>query len=159
MRLKAFTLVETILYLALFNVIFFSVITWAIALTQSNRNAEYKNAVEKNAIFLSEHLKDTFQKGISVDQANSTFNVPNGKVRIVNASGYMEYFTTSNKLVVTNGTGTFDLTDKFVNITNFTVSPVIVPPNTVVGANITITITAEKFPTLTKTIQSYYAYR
>lgn len=159
MRVKAFTLVETILYLALFNVIFFAVITWAIALTQNNRSAEYKNAVEKNAIFISEHLNDTFKKGLSVDSVNSTFDVATGRVRVTSATGYLQYSRNGNILTVTNGINTFDLSDRFVHVTNFTVSPVIVSPNTIVGANITITITAEKFPNLTKTIQSYYAFR
>lgn len=159
MKLKAFTLIETILYLALFNVIFFAVITWGITLTQSNRNAEYKNAIEKNAIFLSEHLGDTFKRGVSVDAANSDFNVSTGKVRVNLASGYLEYENVNNVIKVTNGTSSFDLTDRFVQVTNFTVSPVIIAPNTIIGANITITFVAEKFPTLTKTIQSYYAFR
>ncbi|MCC7303863.1 hypothetical protein IT418_00375 [bacterium] len=159
MKLKAFTLIETILYLALFNIIFFAVITWSIALSQSNRNAEYKNAVEKNAIFLSEHLKDTFKGGISVDSANSTFDATSGKIRVNLSSGFLEYTLVDNKVTVTNGTTTFDLTDRFVHVTKFTVSPVIIPPSTIVGANITLTFVAEKYPTNTKTIQSYYAFR
>ncbi len=159
MRLKAFTLIETILYLALFNVIFFSVITWAISLSQSNRNAEFKNAVEKNAIFITEHLNDTFQKGLTIDSVNSTFDDADGKIRITSATGYLEYRRNGNLFTVTNGTSIYSLSDAFVQVTNFRVEPVIVQPNTYVGAKITITITAEKFPTLTKTITSYYALR
>ncbi|PIY16828.1 hypothetical protein COZ14_04925 [Candidatus Dojkabacteria bacterium CG_4_10_14_3_um_filter_Dojkabacteria_WS6_41_9] len=159
MKLRAFTLIETLLYLALFNVIFFAVMTWAIALSQNNRDAEYKNAVEKNAILVSEHINDSFQKGLSVDSANSNFDSASSKVRILFDTGYFEYQSNGGVLTVTNETTTFALTDKFVNVTNFTVAPVIVQPNTIVGARITVTFVAEKFPTETKTIQSYYAFR
>lgn len=159
MRTRAFTLIETILYLALFNVIFFSIITWAIAITQNNRSAEYKNAIEKNAIFISEHLQDSFRKGLTIDEANSIFNDTNGKVRVNFTSGYFEYSRNGGMLQGTNGTSTFELIDKFVQITDFNVSPVIVQPNTIVGARITISLSAVKYPNLTKTIESYYAFR
>lgn len=159
MKLRAFTLIETILYLALFNVIFFSVITWAIALSQSNRNAEYKNAVEKNAIFVSEHLNDTFKRGLTVDSVNSVFNDTNGKVRATFTSGYFEYARAGNTLRVTDGTLTHDLTDKFVLVTEFNVAPVTVEGGVIVGAKIRINFIAEKYPTITKTIESYYAFR
>jgi len=159
MKLRAFTLIETILYLALFNVIFFAVITWAITLTQSNRNAEYKNAVEKNAMFLTEHLNDTFKRGLTVDAANSTFNDASGKVRVTFSAGYFEYQRSGSMLRVTDGAATYDLTDRFVQITNFTVSPVMLEDSTIVGVKIRISLLAEKFPTVTKTIESYYALR
>jgi hypothetical protein len=159
MKLKAFTLIETILYLALFNVIFFSVITWAISLSQSNRNAEYKNAVEKNAIFVSEHLNDSFRRGLSIDNANSTFNDPNGKVRVVFETGYFEYYRSNNVLKVTAGAATHDLTDKFVLVTETHISPVLNDLGVAIGAKIRVTLVAEKYPTITKTIESYYAFR
>lgn len=128
-------------------------------MSESNRKAEHKNAIEKNAIFVSEHLRDTFQRGLSVDPANSTFDSALGKVHILFDAGYFEYRRNGDTLTVTNGTYTFDLTDKFVNVTSFRVSPVIVQPNTIVGARISVTFVAEKFPTETKTIESYYAFR
>ena len=159
MRLKAFTLVETILYLGLFNVIFFAVITLTISLSQNNSASEYKNAIEKNTMFVTEHLTDTFSKGLTVDSANSTFATNLGKVRVTSATGYMQYTVSNGKLTVTNGTNTYELTDKFVNVTMFQVDPVIVLPNTIVGAKIKVTFVSQKYPNLNKTIESYYAFR
>lgn len=159
MKIKAFTLIETILYLALFNVIFFAVITWAIALGQSNKIAEYKNALEKNSILVTEHLSDTFKKGVTVDPVNSIFDNADGKVRVTFTSGFLEYSRVGNVFTVTDGTTSYGLTDKFVNVTNFTVSPIIIPPSEIVGARISMTISGVKFPNLTKTLVSYYAFR
>lgn len=159
-RLSAFTLVEAILYLALFNIVFFSVITFTITLTQNNRSAEYKNAVEKNAIFVIEHLKDTFNQGSTIDEASSTFGNNNGKVRITTAGGYRDYSVTSGTFLVQNGTTSHNLTDSLVDVTMFLVEPVYDANNVAVGARITMTLVAEKYPdTISKTIQSYYAFR
>ncbi|MFZ6021983.1 MAG: type II secretion system protein [Patescibacteria group bacterium] len=159
MKTAAFTLIETILYLALFNIIFFVVITWAISLAQNNRTAEYKNALEKNAIFVTSHLKDSFQEANSLDPANSTYNSDNGKVRVSKLASYKEYYLQNQVLKVTDGVNTHDLTDQFVHVTKFNVVPIQNALGTVTGANITVQFTAEKYPQLTKEIESYYAFR
>lgn len=159
MKTNAFTLIETILYLALFNIIFFVVITWAISLAQNNRTAEYKNALEKNTIFITAHLKDTFQDASGLDQSNSILNSENGKVRVTMATGYKEYYIQNQVLKVADGVNTHDLSDKFVHITKFNVTPVQNSLGIVTGAKITVQLTAEKFPQLHKEIESYYAFR
>ncbi|WKZ24045.1 MAG: hypothetical protein QY312_00325 [Candidatus Dojkabacteria bacterium] len=157
-RISAFTLVETILYLALFNIIFFSVITWAITLTQSNRNAEYRNAIEKNAIFVTEHLSDTFRRGRTVVEDESSFHTGQGSVRISTDSDYFDYNVQNQRLRVNRNGGTFLLTDPFVQVTEFRVQPVR-NEGEILGVRVRITFIAEKYPSVTKTIESYYAFR
>lgn len=157
-RSRAFTLVETILYLALFNIIFFSVITWAITLTQSNRNAEYRNAVERNAIFVAAHLADTYRQGLSVDENESVFNLELSSVRIQAPEDYFDYSVSGNRLFVERTGGTYILTDRLVEVTSFEVVPVD-HNDVIVGTRIRITLRAEKYPSVTKTIESYYAFR
>jgi hypothetical protein len=158
-KLTAFTLIETVLYLALFNVIFLSVIGFTISMTESNRKAEYANAIEKNAIFISEHVQQTFSKANAIDAPNTTYLDSNGKIRLQVLGGFKEYSLLNGVVVVGNGTTITPISDSLVTITSFFVEPVTTSTGLQTGAKITINFSASKFPTITKSISSYYDFR
>jgi hypothetical protein len=156
---KAFTLIETTLYLALFNVIFLSVIGFTISITDSNRKAEYSNSIEKNAIFVSEHIQNTFSQSNSIDAVNTVYLQVNGKIRLITKNGYKEYSLSNGVLQVGNGSTTLPISDSKVNVTSFYIEPVSSVTGVQTGAKITIKFTASKYQTVTKSITSYYDFR
>jgi competence protein ComGF len=157
--MRAFTLIETILYLALFNVIFVAVIGFTIALTQNNRMSEYRNAIDKDAILVSEHLQDTMSSANTIDSINSVYTQDNGKIRVNIVSGYREYYLDNGTLKVTNGTQSYDLTSSLVSASRLYIETVVSNAGTQTGAKITIEFVAKKYPSVTKQISSYYDFR
>jgi competence protein ComGC len=157
--MKAFTLVETLLYLALFNVVFLSVIGFTIAITQNNRVAEYRNAVDKNTIFVTQHLQDAFSHANAVDAANSVYDTDNGRIRLIQATGYKEYFIENNTLKVTNGLSTYDLSDALASVSKLRVETVLSPTGSQTGARITLRFVSKKYDTVSKEVSTYYDFR
>lgn len=158
--IQAFTLIETILYLALFNIIFASVVGFTISLTQSNKVAEYRNALDKDSMFVSEHLYDTFSKANTIDSINTTFQNNQGKLRLNVEGTYVDYFIDASTLKVTyGGAATYDLTSNLASVTKFYLEPVVNKTGTQTGAKVTLELTSPKYPNVVKTISSYYDFR
>lgn len=156
---KAFTLIETLLYLALFSIIFFSVVTFTISITESNSRAEYKNAVEKNAIYVSEHLAESFALYSTIDSATTIFDSDNSILRLGTGADYKQYSVSSGMFRVTQPTTSYDLLDSMVQVTQFRVVEVLDSRSVRVGARITMTFVSKKYPTIYKTIETFYAFR
>jgi hypothetical protein len=101
-KLKAITLVETLVYLALFGIFFITVMQFLFFLQEFESNAESRLLLNQNSIFLSEHLKETLKDTKSVDLANSQLDQDLGKLRIIkNDNTYVEYSINSNRIEYT----------------------------------------------------------
>jgi len=90
-KLKAITMVESVIYLFLFGLIFITIIEFAITLRANNRTSLEKVNVEKVVIYLNEHISDSFKNTLSIDEANSLFASDSGWIRIIKNGGYKEY--------------------------------------------------------------------
>ena len=104
LKLKGITLVETLVYLALFGIIFTVMVEFSISIAQSNRSAELRQHLDRAKTFIIEHIDNSFLDTNSIDLNNSVFNNDQGKVRLNNL-GYFEYYL-ENGVLKFNNTGT-----------------------------------------------------
>ena len=97
-RFKAITLVESLIYLALFGLIFLAVMQFFITLRGNNQLTLEKANLEKVNTYLNNHFSDSFLNTLYIDETNSIFTNNNGRIRIVKAGGYKEYSLNSGVL-------------------------------------------------------------
>jgi len=102
---KSMTLLETLLYVALFGLIFISIFEFFLFTAEKNQVATERVEIERAVVFIEEHMKDTIGRSESVGEVNSIFDLDQGKVRIIINGGYGEYRLEGGKLVYDeNGT-------------------------------------------------------
>jgi len=137
-KLKGISLIEVLIYLAIFSLIFGVIIQYMLSVSENNRKTFLKRDAGNTTIFVSEHLKIDFALATSIDTVNSTFNNSNGKIRLLLPSGYVEYTVLNNRINVNkNGVNNYITTNKFY-VTNFYVEQVLSQSNTLAGARFTI---------------------
>lgn len=101
-KIKAITLVETLVYLALFGIFFITVMQFLFFLQGFQSNAESRLLLNQNSIFVSEHIKESLKDAKSIDLANSQLDQDLGKLRIIkNDNTYVEYSINSNRIEYT----------------------------------------------------------
>ena len=152
-KLKALSLVETVIYLALFGIVFTGIIDFSINVSQNFQAAEGLTQTEKTKIFIFEHFQDSFNSSLTIDTVNSIFNNDSGKLRITNKTGYLEYSILNNDLLFSvNGSANSSLTNSRVDVTRFFLEEVKVK-NVTYGVRITMAV---NFVKLNKTDNSIH---
>ena len=77
---KAMTLVEILLYLALFSIIITVMVEFFVFVTNKNLDAKYRIEQSRNLILISETLEYWKSKTNSIDYAGSILNSDSGKL-------------------------------------------------------------------------------
>ena len=113
------TLLETVLYLALFAVLFVVVLEFTMAVAESNRGARARGDVETSIMFIVQHVEDSFTEASSVDSLNSVFYSDNGDMRLVSSSGTARYYLDAGQLQFVDGGITTPLTGPHVSVDRF----------------------------------------
>lgn len=107
-NIKAFTLVEVILYIGLFGFIFTTIISFFLVTDEFNKNDKYQIDVAKSAIFVMEHLEESFKNTKSVDSVNSTFDNDNGVLTLVrDDNSTIRYSVSNNRIIALTSTSNF----------------------------------------------------
>lgn len=107
-KVKAFTLVEVILYVGLFGFIFTTIISFFLVTDEFNKNDKYQIDVAKSALFVVEHLEETFNNAKSIDIANSTFDNNIGILTVVkDDNSTVRYSVSNNRIIVLTSTSNF----------------------------------------------------
>lgn len=109
-KYKAITLLETSVYLALFALLFASMMQFYFTIGDANRGSEARLQNQRLTLFLSEHMDDTLENSDSFDPSNSSFDNDNSVLRFTFGSEYKEYYIQNGSLYLTDGTDTFLLT-------------------------------------------------
>jgi hypothetical protein len=153
---KGLTIVETLIYMALFSILFTTILGYVIFISQSNANATTRLGLQKQIIFLSEHIASTFKESSSIDILNSTFNSDTGKIRFIEGSSYLEYSITSEKIKVNiGGVNTF-LTDSTAKVDIFRVERVNSESGSIIGARVKILLSDKKNASQHSTLETMY---
>ncbi len=67
-RLSGMTLIEVVLYLALFAMFFLVMVQFFFFLGDSNQLSGENLKIDRTMIYLSQHFEDTFKRGVSIDE-------------------------------------------------------------------------------------------
>lgn len=82
-KLKGFTLIETVLYIGLFSIILLMVVSFMLMTQQSAERTKKRGSLHQTSQFIIQHINYTFEKSISIDDVGSTFEIDQGKLRII----------------------------------------------------------------------------
>lgn len=153
---KAMTLVELVVYLALFGLIFLSIMQFVMATNQNNDTARGRNLIEKNAIFTLRHLEKSFSTVQTIDEVNSIFDDNQGRLILNSIYGAKEYQVLSGQLKYTFDGNEYDLIQPGFEATTFKMEKILNNDNQLVGVLITITIDSENLLNVNRSISSSF---
>ncbi len=156
---RGVTLVEMLVYLALFGLIFLSIIEFALTISEGNRVAGRRMEIEKTVIFATQHLEDTFGKAVSIDEVNSTFDSAAGKLRLNLDAGYAEYNIASGRLNFDNSGETNFLSSSDYVIDQFYLERILRRNGTLQGVRLTLQISSVKDVSVTTTVITSYTLK
>ncbi len=152
---KGVSLIETILYLALFAIIFTSVVSFMLAVSENNRIAKARNRVESSMIFVTEHISESFDLATSIDVDETVFEDSSGVLTLVTPSGLVEYSVDSGRLMYNSGGSSTPLTIPDIVVTNCYLEQVLDKTSEVVGIRITFGIEYDDGEATEEIITSY----
>lgn len=84
---KGITLIEVVIYLALFGMFFLVMVQFFFFLGDSNQLSGESMKVDRAIIFLSQHFEDSFQNSEQIVTANTSFDVNIGQLAISESGG------------------------------------------------------------------------
>ncbi len=155
-NIKAITLTETVVYLALFAVLFTVIIEFAFNVSGLNTKAYSNNDALRTEIFVNEHLDSEVKKAISVDSSNSVFNDNTGVLRLNTETGYVEYKLTDQQLEFFNGTHNNIIVPPNFKVEKFVIEPVLNAESETVALMIEISFST-KNDRVNKTFKTLYS--
>jgi len=138
LKSRAFTLVETLIYIGIFGVFFITAVEFSLTVQQNNLRASYYKLIGNNIIYLSNHLDDSFKNSIIVNPTLSIFSNPSGKIRLENGLNYYEYSLLNDQINFNKNGSNFLLIYDDVKVTSFYVEQVLNNNSIIVGTRITI---------------------
>jgi hypothetical protein len=156
LKVKATTLIETLIYIGLFGIIFAAILQFTLMISEASQNAEYRNELDRAIILVTEHLSESFDTFDSIDINNSIFNQDFGKIQLVKGANLYTYSVLNNRLKFDrNGTANF-LTNPNVIVQSFKLERILGSDSSVIGVRVHITLQSTKKANLIKTVQTNY---
>ncbi len=155
---KGMTLIEVIVYLALFAIFFTTILRFVRVISEYNKIAEDRIIINQTSIFVAEHIKDIVENSLAIDTVNSDLSQPLSTVRLNKGTSYVEYSIENSKLVFTEAsTNQTILTPSQVGISLFELNPILNSDETqLLGIKAKITIYNFKTPKVNTTIETSY---
>lgn len=156
-KLKAFTLFEALIYMALFGLVFIGMLEFALSMSIFNRDAESAIAIQKTLVFMNEHISESFTNGQSINTTQSVFNNNSGKLVLNRAGGTYTYDISGGRARFNDGAGNVFLSPIDVQISTLRFEEIKVGAlNTTIGVKVSIDAFFAKQPSvIRKTITSY----
>lgn len=139
-KYEAITLVELVLYLALFSMVILVMVQFFVFISNKNVDARNRLDISRAVVFLRQHFSQTESKIQSVDNSNSVFDNDNGKLVLNTDDGVREYKLTDNKIYF-NNTSDILLTPSGVIINQLRFEKQVDSLNNIIGVIVKITIT------------------
>lgn len=159
---KAFTLVEIIIYLAIFALVFVMIIEFAIFLRQANSSANNSIKIDNASIFTTQVFDTILNNLVSIDTNQSIFNNNNGRVNGLLSNGENIVFQINNQRIqlTRNGVNNF-ITPLNVRATNLNFQPIYgidTSNNIIIGVELefTLEIQQDGQPLQTRTVTTNY---
>lgn len=155
-KLKAITLVEATIYLALFGIMFIAIMQFVITMRDNNRLAIEKVDLERVVIFLTNHISDTTKNATSIDETNSIFAQNDGKLRIVKNEISYEYKLQNGSFTYTDNSTPIMILDPDYKVTRFYLEKIYNNQNTLLGTRLELTVESIKTTKNSKAIRTSY---
>lgn len=155
-RYKAITLLETIIYLALFAVIFVAIIQFYFMMARNNRVAQERVEMHKIILFVNQHFSESFEEASSIDLDNSVFHNDNGVLRILTDGEYLEYSLSSSRIIVDNNGDINYLTPESFGVLSFRFEEILDSEDNNVGIRVVILFQSKNYENITQEISTSF---
>lgn len=144
---KGITLIEVVIYLAVFSIFFIGMINFFYSLSENNRISGENLKVDRATIFTSQHLEDIFKKGSSIDEGESIFDSDSGKLTVELKGGEYAYYPTDevvynvvDGVLLANGT---PITRSDLDVSKFLLEKIKDNSDNLIGVRITIKVSSK----------------
>ena len=155
-KLKGITIAETLIYLALFGIIFIAIVEFFITMRDNNRITIEKINLEKVTLYLTNHISDGFKNSIGIDENNSVFAQDASKIRILKNGKYIEYSLQNNSIIYSDNGTVLTILDPDYRVTRLFMEKILNDKNILQGIRLEMTIVSIKNANDIKSIQTSY---
>lgn len=153
------TLSETLVYLAIFGMVFLGIFQFMFYVSENNQRADERNELQKSMILVDEHMIDSFERTVSIDEANSTFQNDSGVLRLTVNGSFVEYRIQNGRLVFIDGAATTAISSDMFNFTKFNVDRILDNQDELKGVKVQFTIASPQISGTTRSFESSYLIR
>lgn len=137
-KVQGVTLIETLIYMALFAFIFYALLGFVSFVSSNNVKAERQIEVDRSIIFLTEHFQLNFRRATSIDTTISVFDQNNGSLVLKENTNTITYQVTADRLQIIDNGQTNYLTNSNEIVEKFYIERVMTSKGTTEGAKINI---------------------
>lgn len=142
-KLAGITLIELMLYIAIFGALFTSVTYLYITISQGNSMTEDSLEINKNIIFVTEHLNQTFSDVVSISSGGSTFDNDNGVLLVNNGTTNLTYQINNQHLQYNDGSQNYYLNTELLTIDRFYLQRIEDSASNLIGVKVTFRLTSK----------------
>lgn len=139
-RLKGITLVELVLYLALFTMVIGTMVQFFILVVQRNVSAKHNIELSTNALFISQSFNTLEDRVNTINFATSAVGVNNGRFVGNTTEGELIVFVENNTLYISEGGVNTRLSAPNIYVNSFVLNEIRNQANVPIGFNITISL-------------------
>lgn len=157
-NIKGMTLIEILLYLALFSIFFLVMVEFFLFVNQSNQLSSETLKLDRSVIFLTQHLEDSFEKKSFTsitDIEESDLDelelydsaVPEYTYKVGDEDGELQF---------NDGSGNVQITRSDIIVDKFSLEEILDNEDTVIGAKITIRLKSKTDNTVQREFSNSY---
>ncbi len=158
-RTKGFTLVETIVYLALFVVLLVGIINSVLILTSSYRNVRVARSIESSAINTMDRIIREVRNAESIDYSQSNFGINPSALSLntvdeLGNTGTVRFYVQGNRVFLQeNGVLSGPLTNANVTVSSLIFRNIVSTSSTAVKIEMSISSTSTNSVFITRDFQ------
>jgi|GEM_PF-5340724 len=135
---KGMTLIEILIYLGLFAIIFSAAIEFSFVIGRQLQRHSQIQQVNGTVIFINNQINDTFLYSKQINTGNSTFDNVIGAVEVQSYSNEISRYYVNNGTLFVNQDGVVSpLTDQNLEVKEFTVTQILDKSSEIVGVRTT----------------------
>lgn len=138
------TLIETVVYLALFGLIFLSTMNFVLTVSENNRKAESRMYTQRGILFVQEHMTETVRSAWIINEENSVFDSDNGVLALNTVDGVTSYQIVSGRLHYNCNGRSVPVTNVRVVVSRLYFERILDPSDNVVGVRVTMDVESTK---------------
>lgn len=138
-RYKGITLIELVLYLALFALIILVMVQFFVFVVNKNVNAQNRLELSKNMVFIYQHMESTNDNPFTIDEVNTVVDPTAGKLSIIQDGVSVTYQVIDGRLNYIKN-GNILLTIPEVLVGSFGVDTIVNSEGDVISARVTMSL-------------------
>jgi len=161
-KYKAVTLVETLVYIGVFGIVFIVIMQFVIMMSDNNRLTQQRLETSRSKLFLYEHLEKSFLDADDLSSVETVFDNDNGILTITDQSisEDLKYEIVNGSLVFTRGSNnTVDLNSSNIIVSKFYLEDILDVDSTVIGVDVLLGFSYRGSPNISESIHHLYKLR